>query len=1520
MLSVVACALPLRAQVPTATPSSISLSAPALSTTPVTQSLTVTGAIENWRIQAVGGFWLRFIVTPTCPGSVNDCTTLNTGTTSITIIADPTGLPVFLYNGSLRITYPGGEVTIPVNFNVGGGANANLLAATPASLTFSAAPSGNSQSQSLSIATTTAGNSVFFATTSNAPWLTTSLGGASVFAPSTLTVIANPAGLVAGTYLGTLTFTPAGGGAVLTVAVTLNVAAAQQLVVNPTAVNFSAPPGGAGLTPIPVAIGVATGPNVPYTATISYAGLAALNWLSTNVSSGQTGTNLILSASAASLPAGQYAATVTISSPGLTPVFLAVGLTISSAPSTPRFVVDVNPITLNVPPAGTASRTFVVSVSTGATIPYSVIPQFISPQNPAVSWLSLTSATGTTPASVTLSANPGALTAGTYTAVLNISSSTPGFTPLTVPVTMNVNSGQSVSFSPGSLSFNYTPGGAIISVQNVAVALNPASPVQSATVTTIPDVAGQTWLTAQLQGPTPGSLAPGSQIAVAVNATGLANGTYTGRVQVSVPFATNPVTQIPVTLVVSGVAGVAPTVLFSSSQLNFTSLVNGTTPDQNLIVSTNTGAAVPYTLSGNTSWLSLLNGSATTPSTTTVRVNPAGLAVGVYNGAIQLVAPGAANNGATVPVSLTVSASSQALVLSPTSLSFVAQASGTPPPPRNVSITSAGANVAYTVTSNQNWLQGIASTDITPGNIAVYVNPAGLGVGTYSGNLTVFSTNFSLTLPVTLEITSGALLRLSQQSLTFNYQSGFALPAPRTILVSTSSGATLGTAIVASTASGGNWLIVTPASVQTPGGFSVSIANSVAASLAAGSYSGTVTVSVPGNASLFATINVTLNIGNNALLTMSTTPAAFFAEVNGNSPPAQTRTITSTSGAIALATSVSTSTGAGWLTAFLSSGATPSTLTINASPVGLSAGVYAGSVTVSVPNSSSIGSNALVIPVSLTVGGPTLSADRTELSFSGAGNLSPQTIQINSTSGSLSYGVATSVSNSTTNWLSVNANTGTAPSSITVNANASQLLDGTYFGVVTVTPLNSAGPAILVPVTLTVNRTTALQATPATVNFIQLRGGAAPPPQVLQVTSQLPVPFAFSVQNQTGGNWLTVTQSAVVSNSTLQVGLNSNAAALAPGNYSATITIFEVSPTGPPSSSLLVTVNLSVVAQNVLMATPTTINLNGRLGQGNPPLQTVQVTSSVAGVPLSFNALSDVPWLSTNPLAATTPASLAVSVNTAALPAGINLHVGRITLVPLVGGQTVTITVSFVVDPAPTPAITAFTNAATFQPGPLAPGMIFTIVGTNLGPAQGVEATVTNGRFPTTLSGVRVLFDGIPAPVLFASSTQVNAIVPYSLLGRAFAQMSVDYNNQNSAALAPRLADTAPGIFTTDGRQAAALNQDGTVNSAANPAAAGNIVVLFVTGEGQTSPGGVDGEVVAATNLKRPLAAVRVRINGAEVPASEILYAGSAPTLVAGLMQINLRIPAGTPANAATPVEVIVGAAASPAGTTIAVR
>jgi uncharacterized protein (TIGR03437 family) len=234
-------------------------------------------------------------------------------------------------------------------------------------------------------------------------------------------------------------------------------------------------------------------------------------------------------------------------------------------------------------------------------------------------------------------------------------------------------------------------------------------------------------------------------------------------------------------------------------------------------------------------------------------------------------------------------------------------------------------------------------------------------------------------------------------------------------------------------------------------------------------------------------------------------------------------------------------------------------------------------------------------------------------------------------------------------------------------------------------------------------------------------------------------------------------------------------------------------------------------------------------------------------------------------------------------------------------------------------AISTVTNAASNLIGPVAPGEVVVIYGSGLGPAAVAQYQLdpTTGLVDTNLAGTSVIFGGTPAPVLYTSATQVEVVTPFSMTGSAV-QVFVEYQGQTSAALTLPVSAVAPALFTTDGSgkgQAAASNQDGTVNGSAHPAKVGSYISLALTGAGQTNPAGVDG-LPGAAPLPVPAASVAVTIGG---QAAAVEFAGQAPNAVAGVMQINAQIPAGTQAGNAVPVVVEVGSASTQPGVTIAV-
>ncbi len=238
------------------------------------------------------------------------------------------------------------------------------------------------------------------------------------------------------------------------------------------------------------------------------------------------------------------------------------------------------------------------------------------------------------------------------------------------------------------------------------------------------------------------------------------------------------------------------------------------------------------------------------------------------------------------------------------------------------------------------------------------------------------------------------------------------------------------------------------------------------------------------------------------------------------------------------------------------------------------------------------------------------------------------------------------------------------------------------------------------------------------------------------------------------------------------------------------------------------------------------------------------------------------------------------------------------------------------------PAVTAagVLNAGSYGAGGVAPGQVVTIYGERLGQAAVVVATVANSKFNTTAGSTRVLFDGVPAPMIYSSEKQVAAIVPYATAGKASTQLEVEVSGVKGPAVTVPIVASSPGIFTSDSSgkgQAAVLNENGSLNTTNNPAAPGSIVVIYLTGEGQTNPAGTDGALAVGATLPKPVLPVSVTIGGTD---AELLYAGAAPGAVAGLMQINVRISPLAPSSNTSLLIVKIGDKTSQAGVTIAVR
>jgi uncharacterized protein (TIGR03437 family) len=194
-------------------------------------------------------------------------------------------------------------------------------------------------------------------------------------------------------------------------------------------------------------------------------------------------------------------------------------------------------------------------------------------------------------------------------------------------------------------------------------------------------------------------------------------------------------------------------------------------------------------------------------------------------------------------------------------------------------------------------------------------------------------------------------------------------------------------------------------------------------------------------------------------------------------------------------------------------------------------------------------------------------------------------------------------------------------------------------------------------------------------------------------------------------------------------------------------------------------------------------------------------------------------------------------------------------------------------------ALAGAVNAASLLPGPIAPGSLVRLVNTG----------IASGQLP----GVQVEFGSAAAQVLSVDASGILILTPQNIAG--ISEIDVFYQSAQIAAIPTTAADSAPALFADSAGEAAATNQDGSVNSATNPAARGSAISLYGTG------------------LGNPSAQVGVTIGG--YPA-QVLYAGPASSYP-GLFQINALIPTGylSPGNPA--VVVTAGGAATQAGVTI---
>lgn len=1130
----------------------------------------------------------------------------------------------------------------------------------------------------------------------------------------------------------------------------------------------------------------------------------------------------------------------------------------------------------------------------------------------------------------------GQLAPGLHTAAVTLNASVPsGVTPVTFQVNYNPNgSGSSVLVpNPSNLTGSNAMSAPVGAQVTANVLLSTSSSTAITFTTAVSQGAGWLGVTSNTNQVTNTTSAT---LIFTASAAGLSAGTYNTTVTVSYGNGQQLIISVAFD-VGTGAVSLSPNALgwtYSNGALSPSGAQNVTLTTPN---NDSYSAQVSYPSGATaTNWLQVNNATSTTglgngSMASISLVNYGSLAVGTYTGKVTVTDTGNSSNFATLSVTLTVSgATSGSLTITPSPISL----SSTNSYEQLVTVTSAaGGALTATPSSTNNWLGVTTSaSSIVPGGSAfltVSANTSLSGSGTYSGSITVTVGTVSQQVAVNLTAGSGAGGSSSgfvaPTALNFLAQSGGADVTQQVVFAGTGSFTISGSPTYSSNSDSVAWFASgSVAGNMNAQGTAVTIfANP--SKLSPGTYTATVPIGLVVNGQALqnvAPLAVNFVVASGDVLLSN--PSTVFLN-NG----AQNGTFTVTaSGSTPLPVSVATDQT--WLSATIQGGATttPATISVAVSTGALGNGLYGGNVTVTG------GSAPLTVPVIVVVTGATnpsgLTLSSPSLTFAAqVGGSAPanQTLTVSSSPAGTAFTASSSVTSpSGGTWLSIAPKGSlTTNQALTVSVNQSGLATGAYAGNIA---LNANGATVNVPVNLVVNTTGTtggnITVSASALGFTAVSGGAAPASQTLTVSSAAgSAAVTFAAAAASTGNWLSVSPSTGSTQATLTVSVNQ--ANLSTGNHTGTITI---TPTG--GSAVVVQVTLSVVSQPTILVSPASLSFNFQAGSGET-VTPGQLKVSATGGPASFqaSASSTGNWLSVTPTSGSTSTStnLTVQVNPAGLAASATAYTGTIAITGVSGtAGSVMVNVSLSIT-APLPFITSVLNAASFLSGPISPGEIVSIFGTSIGPTKPALLTLdpTGTKVLTSIGGVQVSFSGYLAPLIYVSSTQINAVVPYGLAGNKSPFVEVMFAGQTSNEPAVQLTTTAPGIFTQNSSgtgPGAILSQNNQLNTQQNPAAVGSTIQIYLTGEGLTTPAQATGAVTpvntSGVGPVTPAPQLQVSVMIGNQPA-KVDFAGEAPYFVAGVLQVNAEIPA-TATSGANTITVQVGTHISQSGVTVWVQ
>ena len=237
---------------------------------------------------------------------------------------------------------------------------------------------------------------------------------------------------------------------------------------------------------------------------------------------------------------------------------------------------------------------------------------------------------------------------------------------------------------------------------------------------------------------------------------------------------------------------------------------------------------------------------------------------------------------------------------------------------------------------------------------------------------------------------------------------------------------------------------------------------------------------------------------------------------------------------------------------------------------------------------------------------------------------------------------------------------------------------------------------------------------------------------------------------------------------------------------------------------------------------------------------------------------------------------------------------------------------------APAYSAAGVVNSATYSADGLAPNAIASIFGTGLSYTTTAVASdnIINNMLPTELASVRVYVNYQGAPLYYVSPTQINFLIPSSILS---GEMDLFVARQGTAGPHVKITvhDAGPGLFQWEPGMIASTHADGSIITSDHPAKAGEVVVLYGTGLGRTDPEVISGQISMVPAEIQQLSELQVMVAGAVLDSTSVQYAGVTPGSP-GLYQVNLRLPAQLPPD--PEIRIAIGDRMSPASTKLPVH